>query len=242
MNCPHCGLHNVPGALRCDCGHDFVTGVLRPTVPFHSGHAAARAAVVVLALALLVDVVAVVSGGLQVSLVGKIAAGQTFPAEQLEASDRRQQLVGIAQVVALLAGAIAFLRWLRVAYGNLPALGAVPRFGRNWAVAFFVIPILNLFRPYQVVRELWAASGGGGAAIVGWWWAAYLVASFLGARSFTLVATAKAPGDFLMATWVTLAADVCGTLAAALAIAIVRRVDDGQARTAGPGRVGPGRV
>src|SRR5688572_7919608 len=193
MHCPRCGLLNVPSALRCDCGHDFVTGVLRPAVPFHSGHGAARVAVVVLALALLVDLVAVVSGGFQASLVGKIAAGQTFPTEQLEASDRRQQLVGVAQVLALLAGAVAFLRWLRVAYGNLPALGVVPRFSRAWAVAFFLVPILNLFRPYQVVRELWVGSTGGGAAIVGWWWAAYLVASFLGARSFTLVATAKAP-------------------------------------------------
>jgi hypothetical protein len=240
MHCPRCGLVNVPSALRCDCGHDFVTGVLRPVVPFHSGHDAARVAVVVLGLALLVDLVAVVSGGFQASLVGKIAAGQTVPTEQLEASDRRQQMVGVAQVLALLAGAVAFLRWLRVAYGNLPALGVVPRFSRAWAVAFFLVPILNLFRPYQVVRELWGGSTGGGAAIVGWWWAAYLVASFLGARSFTLVATAKAPRDFLMATWVTLAADVCGSVAAALAIAIVLGIDRGQARSTGPAP--PGRA
>jgi hypothetical protein len=177
-----------------------------------------------------VDLIAVVSGGLQASLVGKIAAGQTFSSEQLQASDRRQQMVGLGQVVALLAGAVTFLRWLRVAYGNLPALGAVPRFSPTWAAVCFLVPIVNLFRPYQVVRELWVGSGGGGPAIVGWWWAAYLVASFLGARSFSLVATAKAPGDFLMATWVTLAADVCGTAAAALAIVIVRRIDRGQAR------------
>jgi Domain of unknown function (DUF4328) len=242
MNCPHCGLHNVPNALRCECGHDFVTGMLRPAAPFHSGHSAARAAVVVLALALLVDVAAVVSGGVQASLVGKIAAGQTFPTEQLQASDRRQQLVGIAQILALLAGAVAFLRWLRVAYGNLPALGVVPRFSRSWAVAVFLVPILHLFRPYQVVRELWVGSGGGAAAIVGWWWAAYLGASFLGARAFTLVATAKAPRDFLMATWITLAGDVCGTAAAALAIAIVLGIDRGQARAVGPRGAAPGRA
>jgi hypothetical protein len=236
MNCPRCGLVNPSTAARCECGHDFVTGILRPTAPLHSAHGAARAAVVVLAFALLVDLVAVVSGGLQVRLVGKIAAGQTFPSEQLQASDRRQQMVGLGQIVALLAGAVAFLRWLRMAYGNLPALGAVPRFGPNWAVAFFLVPILNLFRPYQVMRELWIASVGGRAAIVGWWWAAYLVASFLGARSFTLVATARAPRDFLMATWVTLAADVSGTAAAALAIAIVLGIDRGQARRPAPGR------
>ena len=236
MNCPRCGLTTPPSAVRCDCGHDFVTGVLQPTAPFHSGRSAARAAGVVLALALLVAVVAVVSGGFQVSLVGKIAAGQTFPTEHLAASDRRQHAVGLAQVLALVAGAVVFLRWLHVAYGNLPALGAVPHFSRRWATLSFLVPILNLFRPYQVVRELWVGSGGGAATIVGWWWAAYLVASFLGARSFSLIATAKVPGDFLMATWVTLAADVCGTVAAALAMAIVQGVDRGQARAAGPGR------
>jgi hypothetical protein len=226
--------------VRCDCGHDFVTGLLHTRQPLRSAHGLARLVVAVLAVALVVDVVAVATGVLQASLVGKVAGGQTLPREALQAGDGRQRLVGMAQVVALLASAALFLPWLRAAYGNLPALGAVPRFGPTWAAVCFLVPILNLFRPYQVVRELWAGSVGGGAAIVGWWWAAYLVASFLGARSFTLVATAKAPRDFLMATWVTLAADVCGSVAAALAIAIVLGIDRGQARGTGP--AAPGRA
>jgi len=27
MKCPNCGLHNPPSAMRCDCGHDFETGL-----------------------------------------------------------------------------------------------------------------------------------------------------------------------------------------------------------------------
>ena len=230
MNCPRCGVVNPPAAARCDCGHDFATGLLRAFAPFHSTESAARLAVIMLALAVVVDVIAVGAGLVQAGLVGRIAAGQTFPPEQLQAADARQRLIGIAQIVTLLAGALAFLRWLSLAYGNLPALGAVPRFSRTWAVVFFLIPILNLFRPYQVVRELWRGSGGGGAAIVGWWWTAHLGTSFLGAQSLTLIATAKTPGEFLIATWAAVAADVCGTLAPALALIIVRGIEEGQAR------------
>jgi hypothetical protein len=232
VNCPRCGLVNPPAAARCDCGHDFTTGLLRPLAPFYPAARAARIAVIMLAVAVVVDVVAVGAGLVQAGLVGRIAAGQTFPPEQLQAADARQRLIGIAQIVTLLAGAVAFLRWLHLAYGNLPALGVVPRFSRTWSVAFFLIPIVNLFRPYQVVRELWRGSGGRGA-IVAWWWTAHLGASFVGAQSLTLVATAKTPSEFLIATWAAVAADVCGAVAPALALAIVRGIDRGPARLVG---------
>jgi len=63
------------------------------------------------------------------------------------------------QITLLWLTGIAFVTWLYRARANLRAFGTRHlRFPRNWTVFGFVIPVLNLIRPYQVVREVWQAS------------------------------------------------------------------------------------
>lgn len=86
----------------------------------------------------------------------------------------------IVKVMILLGALIAFCFWLYRASQNLHALG-VPelRFSPRMAVGWFFIPLMNLFRPYQVMVELWKASSATAdtdwrkqpvPALVGWWW------------------------------------------------------------------------
>jgi hypothetical protein len=37
MKCPHCGLTNPEGALRCDCGYDFHSEVIKESYLTKSG-------------------------------------------------------------------------------------------------------------------------------------------------------------------------------------------------------------
>ncbi len=77
---------------------------------------------------------------------------------------------------------IAFLAWLSQARSNLVALGS-PAEGYS-AIAPWFIPIVNLWLPYTVVREVWARSGpeaerpGGHAGGAPWfmkaWWTAWV--------------------------------------------------------------------
>jgi hypothetical protein len=54
---------------------------------------------------------------------------------------------------------VLFCVWIHRVNSNARALGAHGmRFSPGWAVGWFFIPIMNLFRPYQIVRELWKAS------------------------------------------------------------------------------------
>jgi hypothetical protein len=54
-------------------------------------------------------------------------------------------------------GGVAFFAWLHRAESNLPALGAEPG-SPTMAVAYFFIPILNLWMPFSVVSKLWLTS------------------------------------------------------------------------------------
>ena len=80
--------------------------------------------------------------------------------------------------------AILFLMWKHRASKNLAPLGVSnQRFSPRWAVAYYFIPILNLFRPYQLMKEIYLHSGGGGAStpsesILAAWWGMFLISGY----------------------------------------------------------------
>jgi hypothetical protein len=65
----------------------------------------------------------------------------------------------LAQVVPAVVAAVLFCRWLYRAYEDNRRLGGLPvRFTPGGAVASFFLPFINFYRPYQVMRDLHAAS------------------------------------------------------------------------------------
>lgn len=78
---------------------------------------------------------------------------------------------------------VVFLSWVYRATANLRPLGSLSvRFTPGWAVGYFFIPIVQLWRGYQVVADIWRESQPAAvdehgaylprkATLVGWWWA-----------------------------------------------------------------------
>jgi hypothetical protein len=84
--------------------------------------------------------------------------GDRGGSEQAEIQQARGNLGCFAQVLWL-AGLVAFLMWQYRFVGNISRLGARGTlFSPGWAVAYWFIPILNFFRPYQVLQEMWQCS------------------------------------------------------------------------------------
>lgn len=152
---------------------------------------------------------------------------------------RRQAEVGImalVQFLLLLATGVCFLVWTFRLSKNLRALGVSGlRNAPAWAVAYFFIPILNLYRPYQVFREIWQASDPGPAprtgrawqngkspALLGFWWASVLLMNAVASLS------AQSAGD----SSIDLADNVVALLSALLAFQVVRLVTARQEKTA----------
>jgi hypothetical protein len=86
---------------------------------------------------------------------------------------------GVSQIASLvgLVVAILFLIWFHKALSNARALGLPLTRSPGWGVAGFFIPIVNLWFPYQSMRDLLPA-GNAARPLVGRWWATYLGASF----------------------------------------------------------------
>jgi hypothetical protein len=155
--------------------------------------------------------------------------------------------IGAVQAAWFLVTAALWMAWFRRAYLNLPALGARRlRFRPWWAVGAWLLPVFSLFRPKQLMNDIWRASdpelppdqaatwrGRPVAELLGWWWLAF-VASVL-VRSITTSAV-HAAADFMLlgllperfdrfqaSPGMQVMADLLTVLCGLLALRVVRR-------------------
>ncbi len=158
------------------------------------------------------------------------------------------------------AAIVLWLIWQHGSTANLWARGYRDlKIRPGWAVGWWFIPFANYAMPLVAMLELDRRSTPDGvprraSPLLGWWWAAWLASSTLPAigavnavfsaiveqadrsrvgNTFDFTAAAHS-----LAPWVLLAG-VLQAIAAGLAIAVVRRIDDGQATLVGAGGAPP---
>jgi hypothetical protein len=142
--------------------------------------------------------VALVDDLVELMLVQK---GQVTP-DQLTSSDPIQGILVLLQSGLGIVTAITFLKWIYRAYKNVRGFGAEGlRFSPGWAVGYYFIPILSLFRPAQVMSEIWRAS--------------------YDPRNWT-----RSPGTWLIATWWTLFLLYSGVTQVSLQLGIQASTND----------------
>jgi hypothetical protein len=78
---------------------------------------------------------------------------------------------------------LAFLAWLHARYSSIPLVDSAGTSYAPWvAVAWFFVPIVNLYKPYLIVQELWEATESDSARrssdskVVLAWWTALIAA------------------------------------------------------------------
>lgn len=91
----------------------------------------------------------------EIILLDKFSNGDFVDDNAIESSDTIQSIVGIIQTILYIISAVVFLNWFRRAYGNLNRLHIKTEHEEQMAGWYFVIPILSLFRPYQIMAEIW---------------------------------------------------------------------------------------
>jgi hypothetical protein len=199
----------------------------------------ARTLYFMFAVTLVLTVIALLSDWAELSLLGRILEdpASVSPAEA-NASDQRQGVIGLLQLLLYLGTVVAFLVWFRRAYRNLPALGAESlRFPSGWAVGAWFVPFLNLVRPKQLADDIWRASDPTLPAQVGaawkqqrvasllhWWWALFIASNLVGWASLRLGLDATTPEELQTVSAVTLAGDFLDLPLTILALWMVAQV------------------
>lgn len=126
------------------------------------------------------------------TLDSAITSGSLAP-QQVEEHTALQTPLWILCVVTQISASIAFLFWVYYVHRNLRALqNESLEFTSGWAVGWFFVPIMHLYKPFQAVREIWRCSDpetiGEGKPVwfqirvplVRWWWGFHLTSLFAG--------------------------------------------------------------
>lgn len=187
----------------------------------------------------------------QLDAISRLIDGERVTGAELRESDDRVATTAIIYLVALLLSAITFLLWYSRAYRNTIAMGVTrPRYGTRWAVAYWFIPIVTLFRPKQVINDIWRGSDPDLPSLTGgvegrpvthlihWWWAFWILSTFVGnytartgfAQDFPTPESLRAES---IAYVVTDIADLLTVpLGIAVIVAVTRRQEERRARMA----------
>jgi hypothetical protein len=186
-----------------------------------------------LSVAVLLGVISLVADFQQWSLTKRIAAREAT-LDEVQMNDTIQLVVTFAGLAALVVAGVFFLRWFHRAYANLTPLGArgLPH-GAGWAVGYWFVPLINLFRPAAVASAIWNASVPSEDSktwkdrkqpglVVAWWltWVLSGIGTWAGIRLWD---SAADPTGLRHAAVVFLLADVLFITAGVLAIAFIRK-------------------
>lgn len=173
--------------------------------------------------------------GVRISLIaGQIDALKDLMSGQhvmsrLRALDRDVGDVGGLLLVTLLVGGVAWFVWQYRATKNLAYLGIEGReFTPGMAVVWWLIPFASLVKPFQAMRELWAASESPGSwkpprapSTMIWWWAGWVSATILWVFASTMMQQAGSPREFMNGAYVAVVADVVAVATGVLAPVVV---------------------
>ena len=211
----------------------------RKVVSFESGHSRAKWVSIFLTLIVVLDIVAIVSDYMEIQLINRALIGETVTMVEATANDSRQAAIGGIYTILFVITTILFCMWIHRVHRNLPSLGVSGlKYSPGWAVGYFFVPILSIFRPFQVTTEIWKASdpiteindslawkSTPTSPLIASWWVLFLVSAFVGNILFRVSLQAETLGELLAAGWLTFIMDVVDIPAAILAVLLIRNID-----------------
>jgi hypothetical protein len=183
-----------------------------------------------------VAVIALISGALEYQLLNDFKNGVYTSQPQAvaagEASDARQQVIGIIQLIIFVVSGILILKWIYRANFNARQLGASEmQFTPGWSIGWYFIPFTNLWKPYQAMKEIWKASANpqdwksqAVPSLLGWWWFFWIVSNMFGNASFRMALKADQINELIAVNVVTLISDVTGIPLSLIVLAMVSKI------------------
>lgn len=138
-------------------------------------------------LVLLIQLSSLFSNYLQYDLLQALQQGIKFTDAELQANDQREALLGKLGFLANLLLLFFLIRWFWRAYANLHQKIKPLAHYPLWAFGAWFVPFVNLYRPYQIMKELYVETAQllrtegrkhpskGDIHLLGWWWAFHLI-------------------------------------------------------------------
>ena len=156
----------------------------------------AKNAITLIWIVLFLEIISLISGYFQYDLLQTLANGGEVSNETAESNDAREQIIAVIYLIAFVISGVTFIQWFRRAYFNLHQKVNHLSHTEGWAAGSWFVPIISLYRPYQIMKELYQETKGlltsKGFTIgetistssVGLWWALWILSNVIGQLSF----------------------------------------------------------
>ncbi len=193
----------------------------------------AKTAILLIWIVLGMDIISLVSDFFEYQLLQSATTGNITMAEA-NANDARQDIIGILHLVVYIISAVTFIMWFRRAYNNLHKKLSYLNYSEGWAAGSWFVPVLNLFRPYQIMKELYVetdkllkkrlefyASQFNYSAI-GIWWALWIISGILGQFVIRWSTQAETVDDFIIGSIAALISDVIAIPLAFITVKVIK--------------------
>lgn len=195
-----------------------------------------RAKIVIIALWVMaaLELVGLFSSYMQYKLLTDMRDIGVWEDSDVDANDLREVIVATIYIVGFLITAIFFIMWFRRAYSNLHKRVDQLRFEPGWAAGAWFVPILNFFRPYQIMMELYTEGrnylrenqviikSNFSTFTVAVWWILWAVNSMVEQVAFRMSRNAESLDELINVTSVSMVSFIMGVPVAFLAIKVVK--------------------
>lgn len=114
-----------------------------------------RIAVGMIWVIILLGVVSLIIESIQLLIASEIISVKDIGGNLLFILDSVLSYTTSLIFVATIASIVTFILWFRRAYYNIGLKTGKMRYGDGWAAGAWFIPILNLFVPYRIMKELY---------------------------------------------------------------------------------------
>jgi heme/copper-type cytochrome/quinol oxidase subunit 2 len=183
--------------------------------------------------------VGALSALLDVYFIGLLSRWQADPARivvaDAELFDTMSLVLLVLTLLVVGTTGIATVTWLYQAYGSREADPALLPHKRWWTIGGWLIPFINLVRPFQLMRNLYRATTSPPSseqhdphvaypACFAWWWACLLLASILTNMADRLMTGDPDLGQLRTAVSLDLISQVILIAAAVLFIRVLRSI------------------
>ena len=111
-------------------------------------------AITAIKVVLAINIIVLISWYLQYNLLQNIAQGQ-ISIEKVESNNIRVEILDNIYSLSYIISIILFIMWFRRAYYNLHKKVTYLSWKEGWASGAWFVPILNLYRPYQIMIEMY---------------------------------------------------------------------------------------
>lgn len=194
----------------------------------------AQNTIILMWIVLILEIASLISAYFQYDLLQTVTNGGNITTETANANDMRERTIAIISMIVYIITSISFIQWFRRAYYNLHQKVTYLFQSEGWAAGCWFVPIVNLYRPYQIMKELYQetkkllekeglnVSSNTTSITLGLWWTLWITNNIIGQFIFRYSLKAETINELTVSTVASMIGNIVGIPLALITIKIIK--------------------